>query len=186
MSCLHRELAVCKLSSNPVTCTVSIASKKLHKTVAYLDNVVQNLVIVNMWCTCDSCSTQLDSTQLSEQLNASICARHKFLYYYHDHTTTVLWPFYRDHPGEPVPEENFWTLWCKGRLTEADTLTIRLGGTPSGLTSANLHHPRYFLQACCPSCHPTNSVKALKAKFFVLLLLLYIVYSKLDACMYDM
>jgi len=35
-----------------------------------------------------------------------------------------------------VPEENFWTLWCKGRLTEADTLTIRLGVTPSGLTSA--------------------------------------------------
>jgi len=22
-----------------------------------------------------------------------------------------------------VPEENFWTLWCKGRLTEADTPT---------------------------------------------------------------
>jgi len=40
-----------------------------------------------------------------------------------------------------VPEENFWTLWCKGRLTEADTLTIRLGATPSGLTSAHLHHP---------------------------------------------
>jgi len=40
------------------------------------------------------------------------------------HTTThhnrhmVLFP---DHPGETVPEENFWTLWCKGRLTEADT-----------------------------------------------------------------
>jgi len=33
------------------------------------------------------------------------------------HTTTVLWPFFRDHPGEPVPKENFWTLWCKGRLT---------------------------------------------------------------------
>jgi len=29
--------------------------------------------------------------------------------------TTVLWPFFRDHPGEPVPKENFWTLWCKGR-----------------------------------------------------------------------
>jgi len=26
-------------------------------------------------------------------------------------TTIVLWPFFRDHPGEPVPEENFWTLW---------------------------------------------------------------------------
>jgi len=31
------------------------------------------------------------------------------------HTTTILWPFFQDHPGEPVPDENFWTLWCKGR-----------------------------------------------------------------------
>jgi len=30
-----------------------------------------------------------------------------------------------------MPEENFWTLWCTGRLTEADTKTIRLGATPS-------------------------------------------------------
>jgi len=59
-------------------------------------------------------------------------------------TTTVLQPFFRDHPGKPVPEENFWTLWCKGRLREADTPTIRLGDTPSGLTSAHLHHPPYF------------------------------------------
>jgi len=59
----------------------------------------------------------------------------------HHHTTTVLRPFFWDHPGEPVPEENFWTIWCKGRLTEVDTPTIRLGATPSGLTSAHLHHP---------------------------------------------
>ena len=84
-------------------------------------------------------------------------------------TTTVLRPFFWDHPGEPVPgepvpEENFWTLWCKGRLTEADTPTIRMGATPSGLTSAHLHHPLpIFLQAGCPSCRPNNSVKALKA-----------------------
>jgi len=71
---------------------------------------------------------------------------------------------FRDHPGEPVPEDNFWTLWYKGRLTEADTPTIRLGAAPSELTSAHLHHPPHiFLQAECPSCHPTNSVKALKA-----------------------
>jgi len=25
-------------------------------------------------------------------------------------TTTVLRPFFWDYPGEPVPEENFWTL----------------------------------------------------------------------------
>jgi len=62
-----------------------------------------------------------------------------------------------------VPEENFWTLWCRGRLTEADTPTIQLGATPSGVTSAHLLHPPYLLQAGCPSCHPTNSVKALKA-----------------------
>jgi len=49
----------------------------------------------------------------------------------HHHTTTVLRPFFQDYPGEPLPEENFWTLWCKGRLIEADTLIIRLGATPS-------------------------------------------------------
>ena len=57
--------------------------------------------------------------------------------------TTVLQPFFWDHPGKPVPEENFCTLCCKGRLTEADTPTIRLGATPSGLTSAHLHHPPF-------------------------------------------
>jgi len=63
--------------------------------------------------------------------------------YTHHYTTTVLQPFFRDYLGETVPEENFWTLWCKGRLTEADTTTIRLGATPSGLTSAYLHHQLY-------------------------------------------
>jgi len=83
------------------------------------------------------------------------------------HNTTPQ-PFYGpfwDHPGKPVPEENFWTLWCKGRLTKADTLTVQLGASPSGLTSAHLYHPPHFLQAECPSCHPSNSVKALKAPF---------------------
>jgi len=32
----------------------------------------------------------------------------------------------------------------KGRLTEADTPTIRLVATPSGLSSAHLHHPPIF------------------------------------------
>ena len=40
--------------------------------------------------------------------------------------TTTSQPFYGPFP-ELVPEENLWTLWCKGRLTEADTSTIRLG-----------------------------------------------------------
>jgi len=75
------------------------------------------------------------------------------------HTTTILRPFFQDHPGEPVPEENFWTLWCKRRLTEADTPTIRLGTTPYGLTSAHLHHlPHIFYRPdALPAAQPTAS-----------------------------
>ena len=35
-------------------------------------------------------------------------------------------------------------LWCKGRLRQADTPTIRLDATPSGLRSAHLHHPLHI------------------------------------------
>ena len=69
-------------------------------------------------------------------------------------TTTVLRSFFRDHPSDLVLEENFWTLWCKGRLTEADTLTIRLGATPSGLTSAHVHHPPHFFTGRMPFLPP--------------------------------
>jgi len=82
----------------------------------------------------------------------------------HHNRFTALFP---DHPGEPVTEENFCTLWCKGRVTEADTLTIQLGTTPPGLTSAHFHHPPIFLQTGCPSCRPTNSVKALKPTYSI-------------------
>jgi len=76
------------------------------------------------------------------------------------HTTTVLWPFFRDHPGEPVPEVNFWTLWCKGRLTEAETPTIRLGSTPSGLASAHLHHPPIFFKGQMPFLPPSQQCQS--------------------------
>jgi len=57
-----------------------------------------------------------------------------------------------------VPEENFWTLWCKGRLTEADTLIIRLGATPSGLSSSHLHRPPHFYRPdALPATQPTVS-----------------------------
>jgi len=29
--------------------------------------------------------------------------------YNHNISTTILRPFFGDHPGEPVPEEDFWT-----------------------------------------------------------------------------
>ena len=74
------------------------------------------------------------------------------------HTTTVLRPFFRDHPGEPVPEDNFWTLWCKGRLTEADTdhpagrHSIRTNQCPPPPSS----HIFYGLDAL-PAAQPTLS-----------------------------
>jgi len=79
---------------------------------------------------------------------------------HHQHTTTVLRPFLQDHPGEPVPEENFWTSWCKARLTEADTLTIWLGTTPSGLTSAHLHHPPPFFMGQMPFVPPNQQCQS--------------------------
>jgi len=57
-----------------------------------------------------------------------------------------------------VPEQNFWTLWCKGRLTEAETPIIRLGGTPFRLTSAHLHHDPFFYRPdTLPAAQPTVS-----------------------------
>jgi len=57
-----------------------------------------------------------------------------------------------------VSEENFWTLWCKGRLTEAGTQTIRLGATPSRSTSAHLHHaPIFYRPDVIPATQPTVS-----------------------------
>jgi len=76
-------------------------------------------------------------------------------------TTTTPQPFTalsRDHPDEPVPEENLWTLRCKGRLTEADTPTVQLGTTPSGPNSAYLHHsPIFYRPDALPAAQPTVS-----------------------------
>jgi len=76
------------------------------------------------------------------------------------HHHNLLTALFRDHPGEPVPEENFWTLRCKGRLTEADTPTIRLGATPSGLTCANLYHPPRFFTGRMPFLPPNQQCQS--------------------------
>jgi len=74
----------------------------------------------------------------------------------HTHKQPLYGPFSWDHPGEPVPDESFWTLWCKGRLTQADTTTSQLGTTPSGLTSAHLHHPTPIFFTGRMPCLPPN------------------------------
>ena len=64
--------------------------------------------------------SSVSATEIKCLPAAPLCPLPDFIAYYHPHhtTTTVSRSFFRDHPGEPAPEENFWTLWCKGRLTE--------------------------------------------------------------------
>ena len=81
-------------------------------------------------------------------------------YIWNKHTHNRFKALFQDHPGELVPEENFWTLWCKGRSTEADTPTIQLGATPSRLTSAHLHQPPpifFYRPDALPAAQPTVS-----------------------------
>jgi len=67
-------------------------------------------------------------------------------------TTTVLRPF-RDHPGEPVPEENFCTLWCKDRLTEANTTAH------CSITDPNVTSPR--VTVAVHESHITGSLQTI-------------------------
>jgi len=78
----------------------------------------------------------------------------------HNHFTDL----FRDHPGEPVPEENFWTLWCKGRLTEADTPTIWLGATPSRLTVLTSTIPHIFYGSDAPFLPPNQQCQSTEGK----------------------
>jgi len=81
-----------------------------------------------------------------------------------NYSLTIPHPFYSPFYGSPgwaSARRELLDFMVQGRLTEADTPTIRLGATPSGLTSAHLYHSPVFLQDGCPSCCPTNSVKAL-------------------------
>jgi len=57
--------------------------------------------------------------------------------YTHKHTQ----PSTAEPPGWAGARRELLEFMVQGRLTEADTPTIRLGATPSGLTSAHLHHP---------------------------------------------
>ena len=134
-------------------------------TVCTVLRVGAGVVVGSPLATCDNASLCLDAMSSCVR---GVCRCQPGYYVHFNHcgqliisyvtATTVLRPFFRGHPGEPVPEENFLILWRKGRSTEADTPTIRLGATPSGLTSALLHHPPYFYRPdALPVAQPTAS-----------------------------
>jgi len=92
----------------------------------------------------------------------NFCCTHSYGLSYHRNHFLALFPGPPGWAGARIEVLDLM-VQGKGRLTKADPETLRLGATPSGLTSAHLHHPPIFLQAGCPSCRPTNSVKAPKA-----------------------
>jgi len=85
----------------------------------------------------------------------------------HSHThTLVSWPFVRDYPGEPVPEvktnldlhearDSKWQWHQLGHMWVCTSLQ-----TDNHAST----RPLSFFQARCPSCHPTDIIKALKAR----------------------
>jgi len=87
--------------------------------------------------------------------------------YHHHHTTTVLHPFSGTTRVSRYQNRTSGLYGGREDLTEADTPTIRMDTTQTGLTSAHLHYHPIFLQAGCPSCCPTNSIKALKATTYI-------------------
>jgi len=80
-------------------------------------------------------------------------------------THTHLTALFQDYPGEPVPERKhqFGFHWSKRQwlavASAGPYASLHLAQTDSHASTP----PLSFLQAGCPSCRPTNSVKALKA-----------------------
>ena len=83
------------------------------------------------------------------------------------HTHTRLTALVQDHSGEPVPEGKTSLDFTEARDSEWQWHQL---GYMQGCTSLQTDNhastpPLSFLQAGCPSCRPTNSVKALKVTF---------------------
>ena len=66
--------------------------------------------------------------------------------------TTVLWPFFGTTQVSWCHNKSSSELYGARKITEADTPTIRLDATPSGLIRAtHLHHPTFFMSDAFPA-----------------------------------
>jgi len=84
------------------------------------------------------------------------------------HTHTRLTALFRDYPGELVPEGKTNLDFTEARDSEWQWHQLgRVQVCTSLQTDNHACTPTSFLQAGCPSCHPTNSIKALKAKDYL-------------------
>ena len=75
-------------------------------------------------------------------------------------------PFVRDYPGEPVADRQK-RIWILLKQIDSEWQWHQLGHMQVCTSLQTDNHartpPLSFLQTGCPSCRPTNSVKALKA-----------------------
>jgi len=58
----------------------------------------------------------------------------------HHHNRAILRPFYRNHPGDPMPEESFWTFMVQGKSNRG-----RHTDHPAGRHSNWTNNSQYFL-----------------------------------------
>jgi len=80
-------------------------------------------------------------------------------HYHHNHFTAL----FMVPPRWAGASTELLDFMVQGKINRGRHTGHPAGCPPSGLTSgAHLHHPPIFLQAGCPSCRPTNSVKAVK------------------------
>jgi len=89
---------------------------------------------------------------LSDPWNLLSSMTHTHTHTHHNHFT-ALFP---GPSGWASAKRKLLDFLVQGRFTEADISTIRLGATPSGLTSAHLHHPPIFYRPdAFPAAQPT-------------------------------
>jgi len=79
----------------------------------------------------------------------------------HTHTLDALPALFPGLPGEPV--KPIWILLKQETVSGSGIRWATCKSAPRSrqITTPAPHHS-VFLQAGCPSCHPTNSIKALK------------------------
>jgi len=92
-------------------------------------------------------------------------SRTRFPRYCRINTHTRLRPCVRDYPGKPVPQIPIWILLKQETVSGSGISWAICKPAPRSrqITTPAPYHS-VFLQAGCPSCRPTNSVKALKVR----------------------
>jgi len=80
--------------------------------------------------------------------------KHIHVHTYHNRFTAL----FLGPPGCAGARRELLDFMVQGKINRGRHTEIQLGGTPSGLTSAYLHHPPHSLQEGCPAAaQPTAS-----------------------------